>query len=477
MTDVGEDAPRSPPEPTKRNLLGSGSMYALATIAPIVTTLVITPIVTRVLGASEYGIVGISITLYQVGAVVLAIGLPAAITRHAIIFASGARGASALVVIGAIVAILTGATLIALVPAWGHLVLGAPDPWVLAWPLVSSVGIAILTLSQSYLRAVDRVITFVGLSCFSAVLGPLLGIACIAALGPSSSGFLAGLATGQLVAGLIALTIVWRESPPLFSRAEAFESIRIGIPTVPHSVAGSFLVSALVLIASVVSGLEDAGRLQLALLLGTAPTILLGAFNNSWAPMIYRASGEIRAKLLAKSLRLIAVLVFVLVAGFCVLARPVVALVAGPELFTDELLASALTVSAATPLMALYLANMHLVFLSGKTALLAATTPVALVVCLAVIVIASHLAGGASLAIFALGIPLFHLMQWILSGYLRRRSGYPAPRITGALPVLSLAFVSAAVVAALLPSTVVLAAVFGIASIAVVFVNRSSFQS
>ena len=476
MTEVSRNAPRSSPEPRKLNLLGSGSIYALATIAPILTTLIITPIVTRVLGVSEYGVVGISITLYQVGAVVLAIGLPAAITRHAIISGSGARGASALVVIGATVAILAGVALIALVPALGHLVLDAPNPWVLALPLVSSVGIAILTLSQSFLRALDRVITFVGLSCFSAVLSPLLGVASIATLGPSAFSFLAGLATGQLVAGLIALAIVWRESSPLFSRAEAFESIRIGIPTVPHSVAASFLVSALVLLASKVSGLEDAGRLQLALLLGTAPTILLGAFNNSWAPMIYRASGETRAKLLAKSLRAIAVLVFVLVAGFCVLARPVVALVAGPELFTEELLAAALIVTAATPLMALYLANMHLVFLSGKTALLAATTPFALAVCLAAIVTASRLWDGASLTIFALGIPLFHFLQWILSGYLRRRSGHPPPRISGALPVLSLTFVSATVVAALLPSTIILASVFVVAGIVVVLVNRSSFR-
>jgi O-antigen/teichoic acid export membrane protein len=463
-------------EPTKLtpagSLLGSGAVYALASVAPVLATLLVTPLVTRLLGASEYGFAGISITLYQVGSVLLALGLPFAITRHAIMARSALRGAVALVLIGAATALALASLLFALLPQWGAAMLGTEHVSILVWPLISSVGLALVTLSQSFLRAVNRVYAFVALSCISAILGPVLGLTCITVLGPTAGNFLAGLATGHTIAGLVGIVITVAHARPSFSRLEALQSFVIGLPTLPHSLATSFLVSALVVLSSHIYGVEDAGRLQLALLLGTAPMVILAAFNNSWAPMVYRASDATRPAVLERSFRAIAALVFVLVAGFCVLARLVVGFIVGPDLFNDELLRTALLVTSATPFMALYLANIHMVFLRGVTWPLAIATPLSLGLSLVFAVVCSTSFVEERLPVFALAVAAFHLAQWASSSILVRFTGYAGARIAPALPVLLGAFVTSVIVALLLPPEWVLAPAIVAAVAVVLYFNR-----
>jgi O-antigen/teichoic acid export membrane protein len=296
-------------------------------------------------------------------------------------------------------------------------------------------------------------------------------------LDATADGFLQGLAAGHAVAGIASLFVVFRIARPKFSREEIKANLRIGWPTLPHSVAMSLLLTVLVIVAAKTVGLEDAGRLQLALVLGTAPLILLGAFNNSWAPMIYRAVDAQRAAVLSDTLRAIAVLVFLLVAGFCVLAQPVVSFIAGPSLFNAELLTASILVAAATPFMALYLANVHLVFLSGKTILLAFTTPTSLALSLGAVTVAGALLQPSSIIAFALGIIVFHSSQWMMSTLLSRRSGYGRPRIAPSLPTLGLAFVMTVTTSILLPPILVLLIAFVLVGVLVVSSNRSVLRT
>lgn len=459
------------------SLVGSGTLYALATVAPILSTLLITPAITRMLGATQYGLVGISITLYQMFAIVLSLGLPAAITRHAIIATSSLEGAVALVRFGSIASVLGGALLIATVPFWGSLFIGEINPWVLGFPMISASGLAILTLCQSLFRAVGRVSTFVAMGVLSAVSGPVLGLLSALANGPHAASYLGGLAAGHFGTGVVALILTLLIKRPRISRADIMTNLRIGLPTVPHSIASAFLVSVLVVMASIFGSVEDAGRLQLALLLGTAPLILLGAFNNSWAPMIYRASDEARAPLLSQTTKAISVIVFALVGGFCTFAQPVIAFIAGPELYIPEMLSTAVLTTIAAPFMALYLSNVHLVFLSGRTGMLALTTPLSLVVAMGYLFVTAAGLSLHSLATFALGIPVFHLSQWFMSMWLRRRSGYDAPRVASSMPALSLSVLTALLVALLHPSFLPTLAAFVPLCLLLAYLSRSALRA
>lgn len=458
-----------------RSLLGSGAIYTVATVAPILSTLLVTPIVTRLLSPSQYGLVGIGVSIYQVGLVLLALGLPAAITRHAIIEGSGVAGASGLVVSGAGAVIGGGVAFALFIPVWGPLVLPDGGLWILLWPVSSAVGLSVLMLCLSLLRALERVVLFALLGSLSALVSPLLGVLGILVSGSRAENYLLGLSIGQVFVGFLALILTVRIAKPSFSLPVLKLNLRIGLPTVPHSISTALLTSALVVVTGHLGGLENAGRLQLALLLGTAPLVLLGAFNNAWAPMIYRATAAIRTQVLSRSTQLVAVIVFTLGAGFCMFAEPVVHFIGGPQIANDAMVQAAILVTTAAPFMLLYLANIHLVFLSGKTGFLAVTTPLSVAISLIVVVVGYDIYPSADVRWFALGLPVFHACQVGMSTVLRRRSGYEGARFAASLPVLGLSLlvslVAMSALADVLPSVIA-----GLVLIAIVLVtNRRVF--
>ncbi|KAB1867110.1 lipopolysaccharide biosynthesis protein [Microbacterium algeriense] len=417
-------------------LLGSGALYSLSTVAPVIVSLLITPLITRALGAEGYGVVGIGITLYQFGSIALGLGLSTAITRHAIIAGTGVSGATALVWCGAALSVVGGGLAVALLPFWGGALLGdAGDATALIWPTMSAVALSILTLCQSVFRAVSRVKTFVALGMLSALAGPLIGLMAVSA-GPADSGaYLCGLAVGHTLAAMTALALLPRIPRTAFSLAELRGGLALGLPTVPHSITGALVTIVLVACATQLEGIAAGGRLQLALFLGSAPMLILGAFNNSWAPMVFRQPDTARSDFLARSLQAISVLVLTLVALFCTLLEPVARFIAGPELYDESLRAAALIACAATPLMALYLVNIHLVFLRGRTLALAATTPVSGAIGIAASLAALSLWPGYPAAI-ALGLPVFHGCQALWAWWLSSRTGYPPTSVVRSLPAL-----------------------------------------
>ncbi|WP_033105007.1 lipopolysaccharide biosynthesis protein [Microbacterium profundi] len=413
-------------------------MYAFATVAPVLVALLVTPLVTRQLGAAQYGVVGVGISLYQAGAILFGVGLSAAITRHAIISQSGVSGAIALVYVGAGVAGSLAVIALVLLPLWGRFLVPLEASLALAWPIVSALGLAVLTLSQSVFRAQNRVVTFVSLGVISAVSGPVLGLAITSLTSSSATNYLCGVAIGHTATAVASLVLLGFPGRSYFRFEEVTASLRIGLPTVPHSIASTFLTTVVVVLASRLDGIETAGRVQLAIFLGTAPLMILGAFNNSWAPMIYRASNQERARLLSQSSQVISVIVFALIGGFCLLVEPVARFIAGPELYSGDLTRFALVVATATPFMALYLMNINEVFRTGRTGPLAFTTPSA-----AALAIGAALALHATLTVgvlaFAIVLPVFHLMMGLISIWLRSRAGGAPPRIGGALPGLAAA--------------------------------------
>lgn len=417
--------------------MGHGTIYALATVAPVLVALLVAPLVTRLLGAEQYGVVGVAIALYQTGAILLGAGLSAAITRHAIIADSGVPGAVALVYSGAGIAISIALAGIVSRPAWAALLVTDDNAAAaLTWPVLSALGLAVLTLSQSVFRAQSRVVTFVTLGIASALVGPVVGLVTALVTEPDASNYLFGLAVGHIFAAIASLLLLGRPRRRWFRFDELRTSLRIGLPTVPHSVASSFLTTVVVVMASQLYGIEEAGRAQLAIFIGTAPLIILGAFNNSWAPMIYRASDEDRPALLSQSSRVISVIVLTLVTGFVLLVGPVAHFIAGPSMFTDDLPRFALIVSIATPWMALYLMNINEVFRTGQTGMLAITTPSAALaaVGIALLVLATQSVGFISLALV---LPVFHATMWLISMWLRSRTGSTRPQVAAALPGLA----------------------------------------
>ncbi|WP_456847582.1 lipopolysaccharide biosynthesis protein, partial [Cellulomonas sp. P5_C6] len=268
-------------------MVRDGVLYTLAVVAPMASAVLVTPAVTRVLGGVEYGHVATGIAVYQIAAILFALGLPAAITRDALMESAGTRQAAGTMLVGvggvALAVVLSGSAL----QVSGASIFSVP-PGVAGPALVSGGALAALTMCQAQLRALARVTTFVLLAIANAVLPPIAGLVHAGLSGPTGEHYLQGLSLVQVLVAAVAVIVVTSIERPSFARSGVARSLRIGLPTVPHQLAAGAVVGVLVLIAGHRAGVEIAGQLQLALLIGTLGVVLVGAFNNSWAPNVYR---------------------------------------------------------------------------------------------------------------------------------------------------------------------------------------------
>jgi O-antigen/teichoic acid export membrane protein len=362
-----------------RVVLGRGMLYTAGTAAPVLSNALATPFVTRTLDTRSFGIVSVCLVIIQVGMIVAGFGLAASITRHGILEQSGVGGARSLVLRGASMSAAL-CVVAALTATWWFPDAAPGELRSVQLALLAAAGFAVVVNAQSYLRVLDRPGPFVALSVTGALGGPVIGLALLWTTQATATRYLLGLAIGYVVAATAALILIATGGARTRATGDLRKALRIGLPTVPHQVALYLASGVLVLVATAVDGAAASGRVQVAVLVGSAPGVITASLNNAWAPVIYRTPEHQRGEVLAHTSRDIAVLT-ALAAGFVALAAPfLLRLVAPPSYNTGELMPSVAFVAAATILSVPYLSNVHLVFVSGRSTGLAVITPFSLAI-------------------------------------------------------------------------------------------------
>jgi len=250
------------------------------------------------------------------------------------------------------------------------------------------------------------------------------------------------MALGHLVVTVLAAGAVIRKYPPVWSAADVRDGIRVGLPTVPHNLAGNSTTSVLIVIAGLLVGRNIAGELQIAIFTGSAPLLFINALNNSWALQVYSAKPGDRGKLIEQTSRTMASLALIFALAAASASPLVIKILATPEMNRQQMSQVAAIVACATPIFVLYLANLHPVFAAGKTKLLAITTPLSAAIALTIPTLFTEFASdGAVLLGMAAGIGPFYVLQTLFAIMLRRRVGFG--RLDLVIPV-TLAFASVA---------------------------------
>lgn len=422
--------PTDPSEPTvavpddgaaagaSRDVLGRGSLYTIATAAPILAAVLVTPFVTRLLGATEYGVVAIALTVIQVGSMIGGLGMAAAITRHGILERSGAAGARSLVLRGSAASTALVLVAMALGPFWGEPVLGTPWRAGLAFAVLAAAGFGTMLNAQSFLRVLDRPIPFVALSATATLGGPLIGLVLVAVRGTDADDYLFGLMLGYLLSGLLGILLALRDGRPRGEPGDFRHALRIGLPSVPHLVALFLAQNALIIIAAQTLSQADGGRLQIALLVGAAPALIVSALNNAWAPVVYRTPPERRGAALERTARDVGAITAVLAGGVALLSPWALQVLAPASFAPDELVASVGIAAVGSVISVAYLGNVHLVFASSRSGGLAVASPLSLVVGVLAAVALAQLGG---LTAVAVGFPVTYLALAVGTSLLRRR--------------------------------------------------------
>ncbi|RZT83366.1 O-antigen/teichoic acid export membrane protein [Pseudonocardia sediminis] len=401
-----------------KDVLGRGSLYTIASAAPILAAVLVTPFVTRLLGAAEYGVVAIALQVVQVGAMVGGLGMAASITRHGIMERSGADGARALVLRGS--AISTALLVIAMLagPLWGEPVLGTPWRAGLAFAVIAAAGFGTMLNAQSFLRVLDRPVPFVALSTVATLGGPAIGLLLVLFRGSDANDYLFGLMAGYLLAGIGGIALSLRGGRPRGEPGDFSHALKVGLPAVPHLVALFLAQGALVLVAARYLGTAAGGRLQIALLIGGAPAMITSALNNAWAPVIYRTSAEHRGAALESTAKDVAGVTAVLAGGVALLSPWVLQILAPASFGPSELVVAVGITTVGSVISVAYLANVHLVFASSRSTGLAFASPISLAVG---VLISLGVAQVGGLTAVAAGFPITYLCLAIGTALLRRR--------------------------------------------------------
>ena len=428
MNPEGAGSPepvRSAGAAASKGVLGRGSIYTIGTVAPILASVAVVPIVTRLLGKDAYGVVAIAITVMWVAMMAASLGIPSVITRQGILAESGVAGARALLVRGSLMTagIISAAILTA--PLWGRLVhasvLEASLRRSVVLALAASAFFVVVENSQALLRVLDRPGAFVTLSLTATLGGPLLGLALLAASGPvrSPERYLIGLAAGYAAAAVVGLVLCLRGGRPRRDHGDTRAALRMGLPVIPHLVALYLANGALVFLAARLYGVPTSGRLQLALLVGSSPAVITSALNNSWAPIVYRAPEHERGAVLAHSARDIATLAALISGGVALLSPWLMRFVAGPSFRPLELVPAVAITAFGCVLSVAYLANVHLVFAAGRSLLLSVVTPLSLLAGLT----CAYLVGRQDFVLLAIGFPTTYAALAVGTAWLRRHVG------------------------------------------------------
>jgi O-antigen/teichoic acid export membrane protein len=335
----------------------------------------VVPIVTRLLAPSSYGLVSAGLVVYALLSILAAAGLPDAALRSFFVGVDGPVRARRLVL--AIAAIACVVALIADLsgPLWAPL-FGFRFGAVLRLAVWGGAAGAVMLGSQSLLRAAERAWAYAAVAITASVGGQALGLLLTAAL-RSPTAYMAGISLGAALAAVVGLTITgtWRSGFP--TGAELREALGLGLPIVPHSLAVSMLASADRIIIAGILGLAATGRYQVAYAVGGIGVALLAALNQAWMPLLLGTAEEDRWEILVRTSRAVHV-VAGLVASALALAAPLVLVLAAPPSYGRRGLVAVAAVVAFSALpYATAGTYFQVVFLAGRTRIMALAAPLA----------------------------------------------------------------------------------------------------
>ncbi|KHL00641.1 lipopolysaccharide biosynthesis protein [Sinomonas humi] len=336
--------------------------------------LVVQPFSIRILSPTEWGRVGVSIVLLQIGQVVLSAGLPLAISRA--YFDPSGGPAKARAIHGANIILGTG---LAILAAVGYFA-AAPDKSSaggFAWALAATGFLSVVVSSQALLRSQHRALSFVLLSGGASLGAHLGGLVGILAFGHTATIYLASFTVVMVATAVISL-ILTRPSLPWRQRAAVSAAFRLGLPVLPHSIAIILLLQGDTFLVQHFQGATSVGRYVAAAAFALGPFAVLSGLNNVWTTRIFEAAHGAK---LVPNVRAVGREVALVAAGLglCGTAAATVGMVVLKGL-DHEAIQLAKVLPGVSVGYALYLVGMSTLFAVGRTKALTWATPLVVVV-------------------------------------------------------------------------------------------------
>lgn len=336
--------------------------------------LIVQPFSIRILDPSEWGRVGVSIVLLQIGQVVLSAGLPLAVSRAYFDPSNGPAKARA--IHGATVVLGVGlGAIVALI-----YLLAAPDrasagPF--AWAIGATGLLSAVVSSQAMLRSQHRALAFVLLSGCASLLAHLGGLVGLLTVGRSATVYLAAFTVVMLLTAAISLVLA-PPSAPWRSWTAVRSAFRLGLPVLPHSIAIMLLLQGDTFLVQHFQGSTSAGRYVAAAAFALGPFAILSGLNNVWTTRIFEAAHGPGLRAAVRAVGREAAFVAAAL-GICGTAGATIGMMVLKGLDPDVAQLAKVLPGVAVGY-SLYLVGMSTLFGMGRTAALTWATPLVVVV-------------------------------------------------------------------------------------------------
>ncbi|OHV37865.1 MULTISPECIES: lipopolysaccharide biosynthesis protein [Pseudofrankia] len=287
-------------------MFGRDSLYMLLWAVQIVGAAGVTPFVTRLMGADEFGAVAAANAVMQVLFQVAGLGLQTAIQWKYADSAAGSSDGPAEARRLLTLCILAATAITWLVdttgrwwaPSLGFEHYGGALRLAVFW-----AGIAAVTNAQlALLRSQDRLLGFGLVSMLQSVVAEMASLALVAVTTPTATSFIRGQLVSQIAATALAVFLVVPGRLGPRDRRLVGASLAYALPLVPAVLATLVLNAGNRFIVQSHLGPAAVARYQIAYNIGSLPTLLLSVLNSAWMPRIFAVSDPAtRAAVLAAS--------------------------------------------------------------------------------------------------------------------------------------------------------------------------------
>ena len=352
----------------------SGNIYLLGAVGQGLGPIFLTPFLTRQLTPQEFGQVTYVTAVAAVIGVILSLGLPIVISRSYVL------DSKSRVTISSWNKALVGIYLSMAVILF---ILNLNNFLVLTAILSISFSFGIIQLLLPFTRARNQSTVFVAISMIGTLLPGLVII--ISGFWGVQNNPTQVLNSGSIISSIIVLLLVrdFHLSKTINEKYNFINSIRTGLPILPHMLAMIALVNVDKIIFGRYLDLESSGYIQIMMLVGTAPIMILSALNHAWLNQVLQSLKSNRNKAY-KSINETVIRLFIIC--FILLIVIIIFLniifeILNPYILSNRIDTQVVVLSAATSTMyVIYLANTHVLTWAKKFWILAISTPISVLV-------------------------------------------------------------------------------------------------
>lgn len=352
-----------------RGLFGRDTVYLATWVLQIVAAAGVTPFVTRLLGAGEFGAVAAATAIMQVLFVLAGCGLQVAVQRW---FAQpdGHVAAARLLTLSILVSVAVTALAVVTGPLWSRPLGFASFDTDLLLAVLWAGASAVTAAGLALLRSHDRLLGFALASLMQSVVSEGLSLGLVTGVSDTSETYL----FGHLVAQVLAVAVVVGFAPPRRLRRRDLPLLRAGLayglPLVPAALGAFVLNAADRLMVQGYLGEVEVARYQVAYNIGSLPMLVLTALTTVWLPRFFAVADDAeRQAVLATSRAALQRLLAPVLLGMSV-ASPIVLQVWAPAEYRpiDLMLVTAIIIVSAVPFTAVQSATRDLLTRSATKA-------------------------------------------------------------------------------------------------------------